>query len=259
MRGVGCGVRGSGLRGAGRGVWGGGVRGWGGGGTRARAHAHTHIPLPIPARCTTTPRHLGSLAEALGLLLAEDVLPAVHPDALHEPNAWRLGRLYADPGVNAVLARNLETLTVRNPLRILSSLTQSARLSWCGVPCLARAERGIWAAWRGGAFCEEGREEGRVERPAGRGSKCLHGHAGGPRDGWVVWSRAAPWQTLRLLSPATWPPASPTPARGSHIRTPPLSVLCPPAGPLQPLPRAQQGQAAPPGRMVPPAVVRHAR
>ncbi|KAG2439088.1 hypothetical protein HYH02_006613 [Chlamydomonas schloesseri] len=56
-------------------------------------------------------KELGSVAEAFTHMWSCEVLPAMGLAALHEPNAWRRGRLYPDERVNEMLIENKNTIT----------------------------------------------------------------------------------------------------------------------------------------------------
>ncbi|KXZ50827.1 hypothetical protein GPECTOR_15g513 [Gonium pectorale] len=82
----------------------------------------------------------GSIAAALELMWSRDVLPALPAAALHEPNAWRVSRLFADPRVNELLLEHMDVLTAvydlfraSNPNKLIHLADWVGLLSTCGI------------------------------------------------------------------------------------------------------------------------------
>ncbi|GFR50033.1 hypothetical protein Agub_g12194 [Astrephomene gubernaculifera] len=76
----------------------------------------------------------GSIAAALERMWRIDVLPALPSAALHEPNAWRIGRLYDDHDVNELLTAHADLITVLYDVLRAHNKNQLVHLSdWMGL------------------------------------------------------------------------------------------------------------------------------
>ncbi|GIL60903.1 hypothetical protein Vafri_15725 [Volvox africanus] len=75
-----------------------------------------------------------SIAAALEHMWTREVLPVLLSTIVHEPNIWRIVRLYGDPEVNELLIAHMDLITALYGLFIAASKNQLMHLSdWIGL------------------------------------------------------------------------------------------------------------------------------